>query len=183
MHGVLDRLEAPEVLLKQALREMEEALEREALAVKRCSRERESLSQRLQALAQSRTSVEQELDLCFETGNETLARTLLKRRLEAEKLSSQLLRRREELDGELRERQAQLTENRNRYESVRQKAELLAQEPMVGSPREGDWPASAVTVRDVEVDIALLKEKQRRFPSGGQMRDAGKADQRGRGTP
>lgn len=183
MHGVLDRLEAPEVLLKQALREMEEALDRDAQVIKRLVRENEGLSLRLQELAQSRASVEQELDLCFETENETLARTLLKRRLETEKMSGQLLRRQEELDTELRERRTQLTENRNRYESVRQKAEMLGTDSLVGSGGVDDWPSSAVTVRDVEVDIALLKEKQRRSPSGRQTPDQGEADQRGREAP
>lgn len=179
LHGVIDRLEEPEILLKQALREMEEELERGELALKKLSRERDGIVLREEELAQSQANVEQELDLCFEADNEALARTLLKRQLEMEKLSKHLARKLEELDAGLRERRVDLAENRSRYESVRQKAELLKEENQVNY-RVGDggsiwlvedvWRAKDFSVRDEEVEIALLKEKERRAESGRKLK-------------
>jgi len=165
LHGVLDRLEEPEILLKQALREMEEELERIELATRQLSRERDAIAQRRQELTEYQANAGQELDLCFQAGNESLARTLLKRKLETEKLSKHLAKKQDELDSGLRERQACLAENRDRYESVRQKAELLAEEHQAHcAPEDGDavWQSMDFSVREEEVDIALLKEKQRR---------------------
>jgi len=165
LHGVLDRLEEPEILLRQALREMEEELESAGQAIKRLSRERDAVALRQQELSSSRAGAEQELDLCFEAQNEPLARKLLRRRLEADKLSQHLARKQEELERELRERQAHLEQSRSHYDSVRQKADLLTEEDQVSSTLEdGDtlWRSRDFSVREEEVDIALLKERQRR---------------------
>ena len=169
LHGVLDRLEEPEVLLKQALREMEEELERVELALKQLSRETNAVASRQEELSVCSARTEQELELCFQADNEALARTLLRRKLEMEKLSNHLARKHEELQTRLREQRAELAQNRSHYESVRQKAELLAEEhPMNTVVNEVDpgWRAQEFAVRDEEVDIALLQEKQRRARQG-----------------
>ena len=169
IHGVLDRLEEPELALKQALREMVEELERAELVATRQSRESEIMDRRLAELAASKVRAEQELDLCFEAGNEALARTLLRRKLETEKLSRHLERKHQELEEELCKRREQLEKNRGLYESARQKAEVLAEEnPLTPVPDDRDslWRTREFSVRDEEVEIAMLQEQQRRAEHG-----------------
>jgi hypothetical protein len=54
-----------------------------------------------------------------------------------------------------------LGDNRTRYENMRQKAELFDEQQ-----REPDgiaaWQGSDIRVRDEDVEVALLKERQRR---------------------
>ena len=81
-HAVLDRLEEPVALLRQAVREMEAALEADEHARRQLDRQHSQVLARQAELARGIENTNQELDVCFEAGNEKLARTLLRRRLE-----------------------------------------------------------------------------------------------------
>jgi hypothetical protein len=59
---------------------------------------------------------------------------------------------------------ARIEENRAQLESMRQKAELLAGEHPVTDP-EGNWPTPEFTVRDADVEVAFLRERQNRSRS------------------
>jgi len=160
-HAVLDRLEEPDVLLRQAIREMEEALARDEQRIRILSHEQQQVLVRGKDLDESLHAIEAELDICFTANKEDLAHTLIRRKLEAQRLSKQLLRRRDNLQDTLSGLKAKLEENRTQLDSMRQKAELLADE------READYPEVAgggpdVTVRDEDVEIAFLREKQKR---------------------
>lgn len=167
-HAVLDRLEEPATLLRQALREMEAALEEDHRRRRRLDRQHTQLVARRAELARTVDSANRELDLCFEAGNEALARGLLRRRLEAERLQAALERRLEGAATALAEIDTRLDENRARLEALRQKAELLAEEEV---PDEDDtaWLerdfGRGLRVGDDEVEVALLQERQRRARS------------------
>ena len=163
-HAVLDRLEEPVVLLRQAVREMEVALEEDERARHRLDRQHSQLLTRQAELSRGVENATHELDVCFEAGNEKLARTLVRRRLEAERLHAALGRRVDELAEALAGIDVRLDENRGRLEAMRQKAELLAEE----APAENDeMPCSerGLHVGDDEVEIAFLKELKRRARS------------------
>lgn len=169
LHGVLDRLEEPDMLLKQALREMEDELENSELIIKRLSRDRDAIARRQQEITESRARADQDLEMCLQSDNEELARTLVKRRLEMEKLSRHLALKLEELETGLHERGTQLSQHRDHYECMRQKAELLEREHTANAAPQDDctgWLARDFRVRDEEVEIALLKEKQRHAARG-----------------
>ena len=95
LHAVLDRVEEPEVLLRQALREMQEELARDQQRQRLLGRERDQLDARAAELEQALRRNDQELDVCFAADKEDLARTLIRRRLETER-SLQLLEQRRE---------------------------------------------------------------------------------------
>ena len=107
VHAVLDRIEEPDVLLRQAIREMEEEL----------------------ALSEQRVRV-----------------------LEHE---------REALGDRQRKVQAALTELGEQLDVMRQKAELLATTSSTGDDRG----KMEFAVGDDEVEVALLRERQKRQPS------------------
>ena len=167
-HAVLDRLEEPVALLRQAVREMEAALEADEHARRRLDRQHSQALARQAELARGIENTNHELDVCFEAGNEKLARTLLRRRLEAERLHAARGRRVDEVAEALAGLDARLDENRARLEAMRQKAELLAEE----EPAERDetpWSEReferGLHVGDDEVEIAFLKELKRRARS------------------
>ena len=167
-HAVLNRLEEPVALVRQAVREMEAALEADEHARRRLDRHHSEALARQAALARGIDNTNHELDVCFEAGNEKLARTLLRRRLEAERLHAALGRRVDEVTEALAGIDAKLDENRARLEAMRQKAELLAEE----EPAERDATSwgdreleRGLHVGDDEVEIALLKELKRRARS------------------
>lgn len=161
LHAVLDGVEEPELLLREAVREMEEDLARDRRRLDLLAEEQRGLAERRAELTASLERMDGELDLCFEAGREDLARTLVRRRLETERLRDALERRRGELERELSRLRERTEANASRLEAMRQKAELLARE----EPREGPaapWSPRGQTVSDDEVEVVFLREQRRR---------------------
>ena len=168
LHAVLDRIEEPEALLRQAIREMEDELARSEQRIKWLRHECEQLATRQSAVAESLTDLCEELDVCFESDEDDLARTLIKRKLEAQRLAKSLAAKLEAAEKTLTEQQATLEENRGHLESMRQKADLLtedSQPPSTSYGEDTDRFGMDFPVGDDEVEVAFLREKQRRSQS------------------
>jgi phage shock protein A len=167
IHAVLDRIEEPDALLRQCIREMEARLADAEHQIRARAREREHIGTRQRHMEKSLADIESQLDVCFEAGKTDLARALIRRRLEHQRSARWLAARRDTMDGELAERQAALDENRARLESMRQQAELFAEEvhPASSANRDGAGACADSRVSDDEVEVAFLAEQQRRATS------------------
>lgn len=163
-HAVLDRIEEPDVLLRQALREMEDDLAEVEQGIKRMEHECEQLLLREQDLKSTQETLDEELDVCFSAGKDDLARPLMKRKLETQRALQLLAQRLEALRAKLSLHRRRLDENRTRYESLRHKAEVFNAQQRDSNPL-GDWAVPDIAVRDEDVEVALLREKQRRARS------------------
>ena len=164
LHAVLDRIEEPGALLRQAVREMEDDLARDEQGMKVLNHELGQLISRQTDISQSLDDIEDELDVCFESGKDDLARALIKRKLEALRFQKVLSRKREGQERTLNGLRTRLQENRARLDSMRQKAELLAEETVADSFVD-NWTSPDIVVRDEDVEVAFLREKQQRSRS------------------
>lgn len=168
VNAVLDRMEEPEVLLKQAIREMDEELVRDDRRAKIIALDLKQLSSRQTQLEQRLQDTEDELDLCFDSGNETLARVLLKRKLESERFLNYLVHKREELKAIREELGHRIDENRSCMQAMQQKAELLADGDCENDETSNLCEPDLIrqfTVNDDDIELAYLREKQRRMQS------------------
>ena len=158
-HAVLDRIEEPEVLLRQAIREMEEELEAAEARLQRATFDQTEVLAREERLAEALAGFDDELDICFESGEEALARSLIKRKLETERQLKSAAARRELLQATVTGQQTMLEENRASLDSMRQKAAVLTEDsaPVCTS--------SDFTILDEEVEVAFLREKMQRSAS------------------
>lgn len=163
-HAVLDRIEEPETLLRQAVREMQEELARDGQRVKVLEAEHDEILARQTRLEQSLDELEAQLDICLESGQDDLARALIKRKLHAQRLLGLLQGKRETLEKNLAGLRARLREHTAQLESIRQKAELLAEEDSADSPQD-HWTTPDLPIRDADVEVALLREKHKRSRS------------------
>ena len=163
-HAVLDRLEEPAVLLRQAVREMDEEVARNAQALKALELDHEQTRTRIAQIEASLTGIAGELDLCFAADNHNLVRTLLRRRLEGERLAKHLTQRLMRLAADIAQRRSALEDQRQRLEGMRQKAAIFDIESDIDkSDATGGTPDIAVSEDDI--DLALLREQQRRKAS------------------
>ncbi len=169
-HAVLDQIEEPEQLLKQAIRDMEDELAEAEQRVKLCAHDREALAVRKSELEATIAGVDEQLDLCFASKKEELAKTQIRKKLEAERILKRLQSKFGANEKYLEEQQATLDQNRATLESLRQKAELFSKR----SPLQNDgvsefddigWMAREMNVSDDEVEIAFLREKGARSSS------------------
>ncbi len=167
-HAVLDQIEEPEMLLKQAIREMEDDLAETEQRIRVCAHEQEALATRNSEVDKKLAEIDDELDLCFASKKDDLAKGLIKKKLEAERLSKRLSAKDSAADKYLTEQRAMLDENRATLEGLRQKAELFAQRVPADSESEFDdiaWMAQELRVSDDEVEVAYLREKNARSQS------------------
>jgi phage shock protein A len=169
-HAVLDQIEEPETLLKQAVRDMEDDLASTAQRIKLCAHDQDALQHRKAELEGSVAEIGSQLDLCFDSGKDDLAKSLVRKKLEAERLLKRLTSKVESNDRFLDEQQKMLDENTATLESLRQKAELFAQRASLKTNASSEfddvaWMAREMTVDDNEVEIAFLREKDLRSAS------------------
>jgi phage shock protein A len=159
LHAVLDRLEEPDVLLKQALREMEDDVALREQRVRYLEHDRRESTQRAEGLERDLVQLAQQLDVCFASAAEGLARTLLKRKLELQQLIKRLHARADAAASVLGDETARLEEDRQDFEALRQKAEQLLDEESSPLGRPSPYQPH---VTDADVEVALLEEKLRR---------------------
>jgi len=164
LHAVLDRIEEPDVVLRQAVRDMEDELAAE-------TRRQTLLQHELQQLGNQRRDIEQnlarhgeELSVCLEADNDGLARATLRRRLESEQLLQMNSRRQQQLRQQCEFLAARLQQNRTRLQDMQQKLELLVRAE--ADMAHDDCPSTPeIYVRDEDIEVALLREKQKRRQS------------------
>ena len=162
LHALLDRMEAPDVLLQQSLREMEAAV----LCLEQEQQQRQqqhaNLQRQIRQLQEQTTHHAAELSLCLDTDNDELARTLLRRQLEAEQLRIHLHQQRETLQAQLESAATELLRQQNSLRSLRTQAECLM--PIAEEPRDGSRDVRPM-ISDADIELALLKAKRERQSS------------------
>ena len=159
VHAVLDRIEEPDVLLKHAVREMEEELARSELELRALEHEHGALGERQRKTQGVLAELGEQLDLCFANRNEDLARKVIKRRLETERLERHVERapRSARPGARSAPRRARRATRAARHDA----AESRAADGAVGD----DWSKTEFAIGDAEVEVALLRERQKRQPS------------------
>jgi len=163
MHAVLDRIEEPEALLRQAVREMEAAHADDNQRARLLQHEQDEVAHQAATVNRQLEKLDGELDLCFEAGKETLARKRVRQKLERMALLEQLQTREGRIRHQLGSLQQRIEENATRLESLRQKLALLESEQHSDGARQRD--SSQILVRDEEVEVAFLREQQKRRSS------------------
>jgi phage shock protein A len=164
-HDVLDRLEEPDALLRQAIREMEAACTRQALALKQLQVERTQVHNRSNSIRQTLTAINEEIDLSFQANNEPLIRRSLRRRLEGERLIQMLEQRLCRLDESIAEQSPMAEQQRQRLEAMRQKAALYDADCASTVSESTRCSADDICISEADIDLALLREKQARRSS------------------
>jgi phage shock protein A len=166
LHAVLDRMEEPDVLLKQAVREMEEVVAASERRIAVLEHERDLLASRHRQIETALPELAEQLDVCFTSGSDDLARKLVRRRLETERSAAALAERIKAADKAIDAVRGELDGQREQLEMVRQKAELFSGEDEARSQQHGyDIHGMESMVGEDEVEVAFLREKQRRTRS------------------
>jgi phage shock protein A len=163
LHALLDRMEEPGPLLRQALREMEEALAQSGAQLAALERELVAVQRRQESIAARVRASTEELELCFGAGQTQLLRPLMRRKLEAERLATQGMETTRRLESELEQRRAQHAAQQQQLAELRAQALLVDEEAVIATGVAGAVPMGEhLSVSETDVDLALLREQQRR---------------------
>ena len=167
-NAVLDRIEEPEQVLRQAIRDMEDELADASRRLELVVHEQGALAARRQELEDKVADIDEELDLCFAKQKDELARALVKRKLEAERLLKRLDSKQGANQKRLDQERARIDENRATLDGLKQKAEIFARSGPEDNESEYDdvgWMSRELSVSDDDVEVAFLREQQARSGS------------------
>lgn len=164
LHGILDSLEEPEEVIKQAIRDMAEDL---AAQEGRCAG-LHAVLQRLEREAQETTAamqeIEQHIDTCFAAEHEPLAKNLIRQRLAIARRARGIARAHAETRAHCDELASKIAAHKAQLAAIVQKLKLYeetrtshAWTSSPGSPLQSEH-----VVTDDEVEAAFLEEKRRR---------------------
>ncbi|MBK1723702.1 PspA/IM30 family protein [Thiocystis violacea] len=163
LHAMLDRLEAPDLVLAQAVREMEQTQDQDRRSLTRLERERARLRDREAELGRILRQTAEALDDCLAADHDDLARPVIRRRLETERQVGALQQRLRALDAECEARHRQLAEQEARLLDLRARAALHDEGRDADEGRVSDsWSSPGETVREADVEVALLQAKRQR---------------------
>ena len=163
LNAMLDRLEAPELVLAQAVREMEQAQASEQIRLRRLEQEAARDEQRQAEIEQRLAQHQGALKDCLAAGQDDLARAVLRRKLEAERALARLNQSADENNHARTQCQARLSEQDNRLNDLRARAAVFETGASNIGGEDVDFASAASDsppIRDADIEIALLQAKR-----------------------
>jgi len=176
LHAVLDHIEEPELQLKQALREMQEELLEIENKIHALEVEQDHLTHNQANSEQLIMQADDEIVICLENENSELAKTMIRRKLEAEKMLRVIEQQYSQSIKRMQELKKQQQEYTASFNSMQQKADLFA----LSLSKKANPATNKITdycmpeISDSDVEVALLKE-QKKFKEQGAYRKSGEA--------
>ena len=159
-HAVLDRIEEPDIQLRQAVREMEFDLQQDEQALSLLQHESAQLLATLDEFSLKITAFDEELDICFDAKKDELARDLIRRKLEVEGIRANAEKRLTAVDSNIEKLQQRISDHHQQLDNMKQKLELLVDENTTSSAQ-----VPTGNIRNEDIEIAFLREKQKRAAS------------------
>ena len=164
LHGILDSLEEPEEVIKQAIRDMEEDIATQECHLGKLHAVLQRLAREAQDTTAAMQEIERQIDLCFAAENEPLARNLLRHRLEMARRAKGIARGQDETRAQSDALAARIATHKAQLASVVQRLKAYEatrpRQPWAASPCAPLQGGSVIT--DDEVEVAFLEEKRRR---------------------
>jgi len=161
-HAVLDRIEEPDLQLRQAVREMQFALDQDQQRQQLLQHEADQLDKAVVSFNDKLCALDEELDICLAANKDDLARDLVGRKLASARQLQTTRDRAAAIDQQRQALARQIDEQTQQLASMKQKLELLVKSDDTAPV---SYFYAADTIRDEEIEIALLREKQQRSQS------------------
>ena len=162
-HALLDCLEEPESVCRQAIRDMEEELSDLERQIEIDELEIARVNRRISDARAQTDQITVELDVCFQSSEDELAKSLIRRKLIVEKQIDAFTQRSADLTALASSRKEALAENQRHLAAMQEKLQIftgLTDDLPDDSARSS--MSCADNVSEDEVEIAFLRAKQSR---------------------
>ena len=165
MHSILDSIEDPQSMLSQALRDMQDCIAHDEARLREITAQRTDAEKKAGEIANVRKDAEAKIELCIKGGNDTLARSVIRKKLECTRFEEALKQRATALSQEQQNVATLLQKRREKFEELKEKAALFRSMPVADA---ADEPGASNRITESDVEIALLAERERIFGSPAQ---------------
>ena len=163
LHGVLDQMEDRELLLKQYLREMEEALSVKRTQLDGRCAQKTKVAHELSLLRDKIKAMEEDIALAVAKQKDDIARMLIKRIYPLRQNAADLEGRMVRLDADVEDRQEVYARQMAVYERIRQRAAVVGGgrtglDDLPPGARRRDHRRSEPSEEEIELELLLHKE-------------------------
>ena len=169
IHGVMDQLEDQGLLLKQYLRDMEEALHQKEARLAKKMALRNQTQKEHDKYDQQYRALDHDLTVAVETGKDDIARMLIRKTKPLERLCTELVGQMATLDDEISQYEQHLSEQRLQYEQLKIRAaeffhrsEMQDREKDMRNIISNTLPGE---LSEEEIELELLKRKESLAPN------------------
>ncbi len=163
LHGVMDQLEDRGLLLKQHLRDMEEALNHKEAKLSKMTASYNQGRKDLAGIKQQWEALDHDLTVAVRKNEDDISRMLIRKMKPLQNLSEELTRHLKRLDEEMIQFKNHLQQQRLRYEQLQcrtteylHRTQMQQWEKDVIDPVSGDGYGE---LADQEIELELLKRK------------------------
>jgi phage shock protein A len=171
IHGVMDQLEDKELLLKQYLRDMTEALEQKEAGLKKMNLSRSQAVQKRDKYNQDIEKLEQDLEVAIKREKDNIARLLIKKLKPLTRLRADIERHIDALDHEIAQFNDCIDQQRLQYEQLKNRAtEYFHQaEQKEWEKSLSDFIPGSISqeLSEEEVELELIQRKEALFENKG----------------
>ena len=169
IHGVMDQFEDQGLLLKQYLRDMEEALNQKEVKLARKVALKNQAQKEHQKYNQQHQSLDHDLTVAVQMGKDDIARMLIRKTQPLVALCDELADQIATLGEEISQYKQQVSEQRLQYEQLKirsaeffHRAEMQGREKYMGDTILDNYPRE---LSEEEIELELLKRKDALVPN------------------
>jgi phage shock protein A len=157
VNAILDNLEEPEQMLKQALRDMETALDSEQKQLKILNLNLIQFELNLKNNKSLMTKLQAELQLCINANNESLAKNLIRKKLMLQGNLETISQKMEKFHADKKTHQKTISEMQQTISEVSQKVEIISTQKNHKQPHSLFSNQQTITTEDVEIEWLRLQ--------------------------
>ncbi len=158
MHGILDALEQPEIILKQAVRDMQTTIDSATTHITTLSKQQEQHEQTQQSLTGYIEELQQQIQFCLTDNKEALSKSVIRKKLQAELSLKQITEQLAVISTNKKQKIAETAERSEKLHAIRDKLALFSQATKVNAPSYSELNPN---ITEDDVELAFLYEQQR----------------------
>ena len=158
IHGILDNLEQPEIILQQSVRDMQNEIDQDELIISGQDKQQDNLEQKHQCLEEKIKELQEQLQLCFSENNETLGKSVIRKKLQAEDSLKEISRQLANISEEKKLNIRETDERKEKLQAIRDKLALFTEKTELNESSLSSDLDSRITQDDIE--LAFLYEKK-----------------------
>ena len=164
VHGVMDQLEDRELLLKQHLRDMAQALSLKEIKLEKLRTSRKQIQREYDKYRQQVQALDQDLMAAIQKNKDDIARMLIRKIKPLERLQEEIADRIRNLDEEISYSRERLEQQQIQYERLKHRSVEFFNNPPLqtdcSDPSAASCTADDGDMTEAEIDWELLKRKE-----------------------
>ena len=158
IHGILDSLEQPEIILQQSIRDMQNELDKAEIILSELDEQRSTLEKKQHNLDANIIDLQEQLQFCLSEKNELLAKSVIRKKLQTDLILKECSRKLANVIEEKKHKSHETDERKEKLNAIRDKLTLFTEKTEYKESTLSADVGNSISQDDIE--LAFLYEKK-----------------------